>query len=61
MDSRRLDGSDKQKDYSRMLDDGYRQTMLVFENDDFDLVERVGAYQSFIEESKEHADLMLQI
>ena len=55
IDSQRLDESDEQRDYSRMLDDSYQQTMLVFENDDFDLRERVGAYQNFIEESKELA------
>ena len=55
IDSQRLDESDEQRDYSRMLDDSYQQTMLVFENDDFDLRERVGAYQNFIEESKEIA------
>ena len=55
IDSQRLDESDEQSDYSRMMDDSYQQTMLVFENDDFDLRERVGAYQNFIEESKELA------
>ena len=55
IDSQRLDESDEQRDYSRMLDDSYQQTMLVFEHDDFDLRERVGAYQNFLEESKEIA------
>ena len=55
IDNQRLDESDKQRDYSRMLDDSYQQTMLMFENADFDLRERVGAYQNFIEESKELA------
>lgn len=55
LDSQRLEEAQEQKDYSQMLDDSYRMTMQIFDNDDFDISERVAAYQNFVEDSKELA------
>ncbi|MDE7479206.1 MAG: hypothetical protein K2M91_14940, partial [Lachnospiraceae bacterium] len=55
-DDQRLDAFEREKEYSHMLDDSYRMTMQVFENDNYSIKDRVDAYQSFMNDSRELAE-----
>jgi len=46
---------DKEKEFSKLLDEDYARTMLVFESGDFSIKERVRAYENFMDTSEEFA------
>jgi len=44
------------KKFSKLLDEDFARTMIVMEHDDFSAMERVNAYENFLETSKEFAE-----